>query len=319
MDLIYTNEEKEDVGVLQDFSLDLAFGSGENDFELTVTQENHVAEAGCCVYIPGTEYGGVIDAITSDTRTRKITYYGRSWHGMLNSKILEPDAGQTHLVVSGDANTILSDLITRMGLSALFAVDPSASSIAISNYKFARYISGYDGILKMLYSVGAKLHIEHDETNVVLSATPIVDYTENGVDDDQATLTVKQTKNKVNHLICLGSGELADRMVIHLYADESGNISQQQTFTGLGEYTATYDYSTAESEEDLIENGTKRLKELLQQDDLSVDFSETDDIYDIGDIVGATDNVTGVSVAVSVTKKIVKIDGNNIIVNIETQ
>lgn len=318
MDLIYTNEEKEDVGVLQDFSLDLAFGSGENDFELTVIQENHVAKAGCYVYIPGTEYGGLIDAITFDTRTRKITYYGRSWHGMLNSKILEPDAGQTHLVVSGDANTILSDLITRMGLSALFAVDPSASGITISNYKFDRYISGYDGILKMLNSVGAKLHIEHDETNVVVSAAPIVNYTENGVDDDQVTLTVKQTKNKVNHLICLGSGELADRMVIHLYADERGNISQQQTFTGLDEYTATCDYSNAESEEDLIENGTKRLKELLQQDGLSVDFSEVDDIYDIGDIVGATDNVTGVSVAVSVSKKIVKLDGNNIIVNIET-
>ena len=38
MDLIYTNQNREDIGVLQDFSLDLAFGSGENDFELTVSR-----------------------------------------------------------------------------------------------------------------------------------------------------------------------------------------------------------------------------------------------------------------------------------------
>lgn len=319
MDLIYTNTDKDDVGVLQDFSLDLAFGTDENDFAVTVSQDNHVAEAGCFIYIQGTEYGGMIDAVTSDTGTKEVTYSGRTWHGILNSKILEPDDGQSYLTASGDANTILADLVERMGLTSLFAVDPVASGVTIDSYQFDRYIPGYDGILKMLASAGAKLHMEHNGTNVVLSATSVVDHSLNGIDDDQMSLTVKQTKNKVNHLICLGSGELASRTVVHLYADENGQISEEQTFTGINEYATTYEYSNSESEDDLIEEGTKQLEELLQQDDLAVDFSETDDIYDIGDIVGATDNVTGVSVAVSVTKKIVKFDGNNIIVNIETQ
>lgn len=318
MDLIYTNQNREDIGVLQDFSLDLAFGSGENDFELTVSRENNVADSGCYIYIQGTEYGGIIDAVKSDTVTAEVTYSGRTWHGILNSKILEPDSGQAYLTVSGDTNTVLSTLIVRMGLGALFQALSTPSGITVKTYQFDRYVSGYNGILKMLKTVGAKLRIVHDGTNVVVSAVPVTDYTQDGVSDDQTALTVLKTKNKVNHLICLGTGELADRMVVHLYADAAGNISRTQTFTGLEEYTAVYDYSSVESEEDLISGGTERFRELLQQDQLDVNFPESDDIYDVGDIVGATDNVTGISIAVPVTKKIVKIEGDLVSVAIET-
>lgn len=318
MDLIYTNQNREDIGVLQDFSLDLAFGSGENDFELTVSRENNVAQAGCYIYIQGTEYGGIIDAVKSDTGTAEVTYSGRTWHGILNSKILEPDSGQAYLTVSGDANTVLSTLIVRMGLGALFQALSTPSGITVKSYQFDRYISGYNGILKMLKTVGAKLRIAHNGTNVVISAVPVTDYTQDGVSDDQTALTVLKTKNKVNHLICLGTGELADRMVVHLYADAAGNISRTQTFTGLNEYTAVYDYSSVESEDDLVAGGTERFRELLQQDQLDVNFPESDDIYSVGDIVGATDNVTGISIAVPVTKKIVKIEGDLVSVTIET-
>lgn len=318
MDLIYTNQNREDIGVLQDFSLDLAFGSGENDFELTVSRENNVAQAGCYIYIQGTEYGGIIDAVKSDTGTAEVTYSGRTWHGILNSKILEPDSGQAYLTVSGDANTVLAALISRMGLGALFQALSASSGITVKSYQFDRYVSGYNGILKMLKSVGAKLRIVHNGTNLVISAVPVTDYTQDGVSDDQTALTVLKTKNKVNHLICLGTGELADRMVIHLYADAAGNISRTQTFTGLEEYTAVYDYSSVESEDDLVAGGTERFRELLQQDQLDVNFPESDDIYSVGDIVGATDNVTGISIAVPVTKKIVKIEGDLVSVAIET-
>lgn len=318
MDLIYTNQNRQDIGVLHDFSLDLAFGSGENDFELTVSRENNVAQAGCYIYIQGTEYGGIIDAVKSDTGTAEVTYSGRTWHGILNSKILEPDSGQAYLTVSGDANTVLATLINRMRLGALFQALSTPSGITVKSYQFDRYVSGYNGILKMLKTVGAKLRIVHDGTNVVVSAVPVTDYTQDGVSDDQTALTVLKTKNTVNHLICLGTGELADRMVIHLYADAAGNISRTQTFTGLDEYTAVYDYSSVGSEDDLVAGGTERFRELLQQDQLDVNFPESDDIYSVGDIVGATDNVTGISIAVPVTKKIVKIEGDLVSVAIET-
>lgn len=317
MDLIYANSSREDIGVIPDYDFDLAFGSDENDFELTVSRNDHCCEAGYYIYIEGTEYGGVIDAITSDTAAEDVIYSGRTWHGILNSKILCPDAGESYLTVSGDANTILGTLLSRMGLAALFSASSAPSGINVSGYQFARYVSGYDGIRQMLKSVSAKLRVAYSGGSAVLSAAPIVDYTQDGLDSDQLALKVKKTANKVNHLICLGSGELANRTVVHLYADASGNISQTQTFTGTAEYTAVYDYSNAEDTAELIKGGTERLKELLQQDDLSVDVNEVDDPYDVGDIVGASDDVTGVTIAVPITKKIIRVQSGIVSVDLE--
>ena len=114
MDLIYANSSREDIGVIPDYDFDLAFGSDENDFELTVSRNDHCCEAGYYIYIEGTEYGGIVDAITSDTAAEDVTYSGRTWHGILNSKILCPDNGENYLTVSGDANTILGTLLPRM-------------------------------------------------------------------------------------------------------------------------------------------------------------------------------------------------------------
>lgn len=318
MDLIYANSSREDIGVIPDYDFDLAFGSDENDFELTVSRNDHCCEAGYYIYIEGTEYGGIVDAITSDTAAEDVTYSGRTWHGILNSKILCPDAGESYFTVSGDANTILGTLLSRMGLAALFSASSAPSGINVSGYQFARYVSGYDGIRQMLKSVSAKLRVVYSGGSAVLSAAPIVDYTQDGLDSDQLALKVKKTANKVNHLICLGSGELANRTVVHLYADASGNISQTQTFTGTAEYTAVYDYSNAEDTAELIKGGTERLKELLQQDDLTVDVNEVDDPYDVGDIVGASDDVTGVTIAVPITKKIIRVQNGIVSVDLET-
>ena len=318
MDLIYANSRGEDIGVIHDYDLDLAFGTDENDFELSVSRDDHCCEAGYYIYIEGTEYGGVIDAITSDTAAEDVIYSGRTWHGILNSKILCPDAGENYLTVSGDANTIIATLLTRLGLTTLFRGASAPAGVAINNYQFERYVAGYDGIRAMLKNANAKLLVTCKGNFTELSAAPIVDYTQDGLDSDLLALTVKKTTNKVNHLICLGSGELANRTVVHLYADASGNISQTQTFTGTAEYTAVYDYSNAEDTAELIKGGTERLKELLQQDDLTVDANEVDDPYDVGDIVGASDDVSGLTISVPVTKKIIRVQNGIISVDLET-
>ena len=111
----------------------------------------------------------------------------------------------------------------------------------------------------------------------------------------------------VNHLVCLGSGELENRTVVHLYADAVGNISQTKTFTGLDEYEAVFDYPSAESTEELIKSGTEELKALWSQNELSISFDPEADLYDVGDIVGAYDNITKIAVSAEIVKKIVTI------------
>lgn len=320
MDLIFTNKNREDVGVLHNYEFDLAFGTDENNFECVVGQNDHHCEFGSFLYIEGTEYGGIVDSIKSKNSTKEVAYSGRTWHGILNSKVLQPESGQAYLTVTGEANSVVASLVALMGLSDLFEVSTENSGLTIKNYKMNRYINGYDGILKMLKTVGGKLLFRvQNDCQVLLSVVPAVDYAKEELDSDLLDLDVTQTKNTVNHLICLGSGELENRLVIHLYADTSGNISQTQTFTGSEEYVAVFDYPNAADEAELIKEGTDRLKELLQQNDISVDVNDVDDPYDIGDLVGASDSVTNLQITVPVAKKIVTIRNGTVTIDIKTE
>lgn len=313
MDLIYTNANRIDQGVLAAYNFDLSYGVDENDFELTIGKKETLLEYGAIVYIEGTEYGGIVGARKTTSNADSVTFMGRTWHGILNSKIIEPDAGENYLVVSGDANEVISFMLARLGLSELFVADENVSGINIPGYQFHRYCKGYDGLKDMLADNGAKLRIAWDNRVVRLSAEPISDYTESPVDDDEAVLSVEQHNSKVNHLVCLGGGNLAEREVIHLYLDQFGEIGDTQYYTGISEIADTYDNSNAE---DLRSEGIKRFTELLDIDSAEITMSEsTDVVFDIGDIVGSTDITTGVSVSATVTQKIVKI--NNGFINIE--
>lgn len=308
MDLIYTNTDREDLGVLQDYEMDLAFGVDENDFECNIQASSHCCAAGAFLYFEGTEYGGVIDGIQSKSDTDEVIYSGRTWHGILNSKVIEPDSGVAYLTLTGEANTVLGSLIERMALSDLFEASSDDSGLNIGSYQMNRYIPGYDGIRKMLDSIGAVLDVSFQGGKAILSAIPKHDYSKDeDFDSDLVDFQVKKKYKSVNHLVCLGSGELENRMVIHLFADAEGNISQEQTQFGLDEYTEVYDYSNVESEAELISEGTEKLKSLWEPAALSVDFDDTSDHYNVGDIVGAYDNITGISVSSKISKKIVTI------------
>ena len=314
MDLVYMNKTKTDVGILQDYSFDMAFGEDENNFELTVSSNNNVCDEDYYLYIEGTEYGGLIDAIYVDTVQREIKYKGRTWHGILNSKVVEPPAGNNYYIVSGDANTILGNLITKLSLSSLFSASLSTSGFTLSNYQFKRYVLGYDGICDMLESVGAKLKIEFKNGFVELSAVAVHDYQNDELDSDHIGMKIEKIYNSVNHLVCLGQGDLSLRTVVHLYCDEDGNVSTTQSITGIDEVMAVYDYPNAESTTDLTRDGTKKLKEMNNTDSIDVDLDDAYE-FDIGDIIHADDVVTGISVSRRIIKKIITINRNVVNIN----
>ena len=321
MDLIFTNAKKVDQGVLLAYSLDLSFGEdvNENDFELTIGSTETMLEDNSVIYIEGTEYGGIVDGMKSNTDSETLTHIGRTWHGILNSKVIQPDEGTDHLIVSGDANVVVAFLIARLGLSGLFVAAENLSGINIAGYKFSRFCKGYDGIRTMLAANGAKLKIRWEKRSVVISAEPIADYTDSPVDGDVAPLTVERHGNKVNHLICLGRGELAEREVIHLYVDQFDRIGDYQAYTGLEEVMDVFDYSNAESLDDLRNGGISRLKELRDNDKIEVSINEGNDItYDICDIIAATDTKTGNTANATVIQKIVKINNGTISIEYKT-
>lgn len=269
MDLIYTNKNKEDVGVLHDYEFDLAFGADENDFECEIQSSSHCCEAGSYLYIEGTEYGGVVDKIQVDTEDKTVTYMGRTWHGILFNSIIEPEPGYDYYVVTGEANAALAGLISHLGLSGIFTASTKDSGITVS-YSF-RYDNAYSGIRRMLAEYGGKLKFAFKTDTVVLSAEYYRDYSRDEEwDASQVDFTVKKDYRPVNHLICLGGGNLRDRCVIHLFADEYGGIQpctktasplsdddyildcSKQLLFGVDEIADTYDYPNAQTVENYI-------------------------------------------------------------------
>lgn len=321
MDLIYTNNRRVELGVLLAYSLDLSYGvdENENDFELVLGKSESRLEDGAIIYLDGTEYGGMVSGLKSSSSDETLTSVGRTGHGILNSKVIQPDPGQDYLVMSGDANEVLAALIVRMGLPDLFYAEKNSSGVIIKTYQFPRYVKGYDGIRAMLERNGAKLKMRWIQGKVLLYAAPIVDYTDQPVDGDEAALSVERYGLKVNHLICLGQGDLKDRQVLHLYVDQFGRIGETQYYTGLDEVVDVYDYSSVESIEELRANGIERFQELRNTDKVEVTAYEGSGLeYDVGDIIGGTDNTTGNTAKAAVTQKIVKINNGAVSIDYKT-
>ena len=288
---------------LADFTLDLAFGSDENAFSLEC-EAAHAPEEGQFVFIDGTEYGGVVDEVTYEAgreASGAVLCKGRTWHGILAGKRLLPDSGSGYLSVSGKAGDVLASLIARMGLSGLFSA--AADDTAVK-FTFDRFVDGYSGLKAMAKANGRKVAMRRKGGKVEISLPPAVDYA-NKVDSDLLDFTLTSVYRCVNHLVCAGTGELEDRAVIHFYADGSGNVSHTQTFFGVDEICALYDYSNAD-EEKLEEEGKKKLQEYQTQGSVEVEAHDDIDV-DVGDVISARDNAHGRTVTATVAKKIVKV------------
>ena len=96
-----------------------------------------------------------------------------------------------------------------------------------------------------------------------------------------------------------------------------GNVSQSQSLKGVDEIAQVYDYSNAETAE-LNQKTREKLQELQSEGDVKVTVHEdTGILFDVGDTVTARDNLTGITVNASITKKIVKVSGGVLFVDYE--
>lgn len=304
VDLILTRDGTAYASV-QAASLDLAFGEDENDYELVLPDDVAGLVAAHDVWmIDGTEYGGVVDSVQSDVAdgANVITFSGRSLQGILSHKILQPDKGQDYLKVSGTVTQVLTQIISRCGVGALFTA--ADNSLQVSG-RFDRYTDAYTGLRKLLASYSCALVFRCGDDRVVLDAVPLDD-TDGTLDSGSMDFTAKREYRRTNHLIGLGEGELKDRAVSHWYADENGNVSQKQTLTGLDEVADTYEYTNADETE--LSEKTKEELESRQEGTGTIDVTMRDGTdHNVGDLLSAVDDVTGVSVRAAITKKIVRI------------
>lgn len=298
-----------------DFNLDLAYGDDENDFELSGLSGARLWQ-GMRWCVDGSPFGGIVDTVgissTSDGVTA-LSYKGRDVHGIMAEKVIEPDAGQGYLTVSGEANAVIGQMLARQSVDGWLAASTDDSGINVNSYSFNRYVDMWTGLRMMLSSASARLSVSFRDGRPVLSAVAADTYGD--VPSELVDFDAERTYRPVNHLIGLGTGELAAREVVHWYADADGNVSQTQTLFGLDEVAEAYDLS---SESDDLPGKTKsKLQEYQGQGTFEVDLPEEAGL-DVGDRVAASDAVTGLSVSAEVVKVVLKVSAGTPTISYET-
>lgn len=312
--LIYTNTTGQEQGylVFNKFDIDI---NGSQDFQIEQPYEswNDDLVNGCRVFVPETEYGGVVGGFESDSNLSIIATTGRSWRGMLTKKIVMPWSDANTL--TGDVNTAIGYLLERCTITPLYRpVDGVGASVSV---QIDRHCTLYDALIKVVQSIGCRLSLvykqqEYGEAGYVevsaVSAQALTDQVDVS-SNYGVNFTAKAVYNGINHLVCLGQGELSARTVIHLYVDANGNISDTQTFTGADEIAEVYANSNASADE-LRADGIKRLNEVMNNTAFDVQPSEINLEAHIGDIIGGTDYITGLSVQKPIANIIYTIEGD---------
>lgn len=311
--VILTNPEGNEIKKLEFEKLDVDLNE-KQDFELRIPTSYYTddIEDKSRIFVPGTEYGGMIGGIKTQTATDEIIITGRTWRGILEKKVIKPPEGQSYKVVSGDVATIIRGLIAEQGLGQLIRPQAVAAGKTVNGYQFDRYISLLSGIEKMLKTVGSRINLEYIQQEkglpgyVDLSVKDIKNLS-NKIElsqDSRLDFTFSETKNGINHLVCLGKGELLDRVVVDLYVQADGSVGKTQYYFGIDERAEVYEDTSAENEDALTERGMEKLTELTNKQKFEMTVSALGLEAHIGDIIGGRDYITGMSMEKPITNKI---------------
>ena len=120
MELIYTDPIGKELGYILNANVDMEIGEDEkssiNDFEIEFKRSgwNGTVEFGSQVYVPDTEYGGIVREVTTSTKANSITVKGYTWRGMMTKKIIKPKEGQDYAIASGEINEIILQLHIKL-------------------------------------------------------------------------------------------------------------------------------------------------------------------------------------------------------------
>lgn len=316
--IVHINPAGEQVGFIDEFvyfdcttSLDLEYDRnswvlslGREQFDAYGIAEDHR------IVIPGTEYGGRVKRIRSLDSGRMIELEGAGVRGMMAKWIIKPPAGQDYYVLpETEANAALA-LIADGRLIDLYEVSTEDSGFIMDGA--FRYQSVYEVLVKSIYTIsGARLNVAYDDAGVAhLSFVPVTDYSAqyDFSQDYGAPLNADMDYvSRYNGIVALGKGELKDRDVVIYYLWRDGTLhSGPESIDNIREYL--YDDNSVESLSDLAVKAAMKLREVGDRNTIKIDLSGLDIELQLGDIVGARDRVTGLTIKDSVYTKLLRIE-----------
>lgn len=317
MDVIYADEKRMELGILQNIKkLDVECGT-DNDFELSLTKnesDKQGIKQGFYIIVPDSEFGGIIEEYQKATDDDYIYWRGYTWRGFLNQIVTKPAEVGTS-ITDEDANDVISRVLSIYGLGEMFELPTVPSGVVIKNLTVDRYITPLELFDKMLSAYGGKLKISVKQGRpnaaftIKVEAVKAADHSEDEYTNEQSgiTLDIQISERGINHLVCLGKGELDDRMIVDLYVQEDGSISETPFYTGTAERMGRYENTSSETRESLVSDGIKKLKTLQNYKKATLHVENKD--LDIGDIVGARDYSTNVAIKKPIISKILNYNG----------
>lgn len=288
MELILASAGGVDERVI-DCEFDFEIG-GENTFELTMPYSMWSDDITFKkrVYVAGTEYGGIIKAIAGDTSKDSVFVSGYTWRGILNKRFVIPD---TYI---GDLNRLIEHFVQENGVFKIPSENAGrAAAITVSEYTPVEQV-----ISEACRSVGYRFDISYIGDKVVLSAVPADTVSYEVSQDEPIDFKTEDNRMGINHLQCIGKND-----TVHVYADEAGNVSLNQTLYGIDEYTDIL-ISSTEDRDKLIEEGEKELKEKSNFKDLTAYLATAEEMR-MGDFITGHDYITGITMTKPIVQKIV--------------
>lgn len=319
MEFIITGTDKKDIAPLTGYQLiDIDIGL-MNNFIIHLPKSKARALGivkGMWFYSHGSEYGGVFTNYESETNDTSILWGGVTFRGLMQRDIVTPANGQDYRVVSGEANTVIRTVLSENNAAGnIFTVPSANTGITFTNWKFPRYRDKLHSLTQMLASRNMRLKIttnhgaSGEPFKITAEAVPIVDYSNLIEYSQNSKVNVHVIDNdaELNHLICLGSGELRNRLRVDLYLQANGTVGNTKYYTGEKEYVGVYSYGSEDTAAGLTEAGTKYLMSYAANVGIKMNASEFD--FDIGDIIAGRDYDTDVSVKNPIVSKILRTDG----------
>lgn len=253
------------------------------------------------VYADGTAWGGVVDSKGADwsQAAPQAVFAGRTWRGMLAGLVVMP--GDGHYVARGDANRAIDALLRHAGAPAMFSA-PGGEHGAEVSVELPRFCTLLEGLSRVAQAAGGSLSAVRARGRVVVSVGPRAS---RRLTPAECRLSAMRHARPVNHLVCAGEGQEGERALVHLYADESGAVSREQTLFGADEVAMLYSYTSADAAQ-LEESGRKKLAEAQEFFEASADAPEGAAL-EVGGSVAVADPDTGLSAVMEVESASVEV------------
>lgn len=145
-DIILANSDRKELGVIQNSNITVDV-NGEYEFSVQIARPNWYADLDLAsyVYITGTEYGGIVGEVLTDTTLDYVELKGLTWRGRLQYKVIEPPSGSDYKTVSGELNQVMKTLI-EPEFDGLFKVSTANTGVSVKNYQFDRYCTLLGGL-----------------------------------------------------------------------------------------------------------------------------------------------------------------------------